>query len=271
MEDSVQKETPFEATIPQYYRENYFSNDTLFYAETAVNDFGVAGDPVPHTVRGDTFMTLLLLVCFMAFIVSVAQTRNFLGRQLKHLFYSHLNDSDQLSETSGELRFQLFLIVMSCLLTAVVIYHYISYYEAATLVIDSELLVVGIFFAVMLGYQLFRGAAYSLVNAVFFSPRQNEQWMKTVLFLNASLGALVFPVVLLVVYFNLSLENALYYFFFIFIFVETVTIYKCWSIFFSQKDVFLQTFLYFCALELTPLLCLAGGIVVLIEQLRLNI
>lgn len=257
-------------SFPQYYKENYFSTtDTLFYTEQAVGHYGVQGDPIPYTIRGDSVITILLIVCFVVFVISVARTRGFLFRQMKRLFHTQHNDSD-VKETSGELHFQFFLIAVSCLLMGITIYHFVSTNVEEPLIIDSEALLMMIFSGVFACYFLLKGLIYAAVNSVFFEPRQNKLWMNTLFFLNAGQGALLFPIVMLVVYFNLSLQKAIIFFVFTFIFIKIVTFYKSWVIFFRQNGVFMQTFLYFCALEITPLLCLAGGLMILIEQLKLN-
>jgi len=257
-------------SFPQYYKENYFSTtDTLFYTEQAVGHYGVAGDPLPYTIRGDSVITMLLLLCFVVFVISVGRTRDFLFRQIKRLFYTQHNDSD-VKQTTGELHFQLFLIAVSCLLMGITIYHFTSTWVEEPLVIDNDTLLMTIFIGVFACYFLLKGLVYFTVNSVFFEPRQNKLWMNTLIFLNAGQGALLFPIVMLVVYFNLSLQKAIIFFVFTLIFVKIVTFYKSWVIFFRQNGIFLQTFLYFCALEITPLLCLAGGLMILIEQLKLN-
>jgi hypothetical protein len=255
--------------LPLYYRENYFSDDTLFYTEQTVDRFGVAGEPVPNAVRNDNVVTLILIICFVVFVISTGHTREFVGRQLKRLFHSQTSEND-FKETSGELGFQFFLLFMSCLLMAVTMYGFTSYVLGDTLIIDSELLMLAIFLAVFMGYQFLHWVGYTVVNHVFFAPQQNSRWIKTQLFLKASMGALLFPVVMLSVYFNLSIEKAVYYFGFVLIFIKSVTFYKCWNIFFRQNGDYLQNFLYFCALEIVPLLSLGAALIILIEHLKLN-
>ena len=46
--------------LPQYYREGFFSKDTLFHPELPGGRYGVAGEPVPYSVHGDSFITTLL-------------------------------------------------------------------------------------------------------------------------------------------------------------------------------------------------------------------
>ena len=258
-----------EIEIPQYYRENFFSNDTMYHPEVTGARMGVAGDPLPYTIRGDSMFTSLILFCFMMLIVSLSQARRFIMRQLRDFFYLPHNDTN-ITDTSTELRFQLFLVLLTSLLLAITTYQYTTDYVTQTFVFNSDYLVIGTFFVVYLAYFSLKWLLYAMVNAVFFSGKQNVQWMKMQLFLTAILGVLLFPIVLLLVYFDLSLEKAVFYLFFVFIFTKILTIYKCWNIFFRRNGVFLQIFLYFCALEIVPLLGLAGGLWGLIEQLKIN-
>ena len=256
-------------SLPLYYRENFFSADTLFYTEEGGHRLGVAGDPIPYTVVGDNLLLLLLLGSFVVLVVSIAQSRRFIIRQLKDFFYPPRSEA-AFSETSIELRFQFFLVGLWCLLLAIITYQYTTFYLTDTFIIDNELLLMAIFFGVFAAYQLLRGALYVLVNSVFFEKAQNSLWLKTLLFIQSLETTLVFPALLLNIYFGFSLKKTIYYFFFILLWTKMLTIYKGWSIFFRQNGVFLQTFLYFCTLEIVPLLSLTGGLLTLIDNLKFN-
>lgn len=52
-----------DVSLPQYYRESFFSKDSLFHPELRGGRMGVSGDPVPYSVSGDNFVTSLLLLC----------------------------------------------------------------------------------------------------------------------------------------------------------------------------------------------------------------
>ncbi len=45
---------------------------------------------------------------------------------------------------------------------------------------------------------------------------------------------------------------------------------KAYIIFFRRNGVFLQIFLYFCALEVVPLFALWGGLVLISHYLKIN-
>ena len=230
---------------------------------------GVVGVPVPYTTRTDTLLSALLLLSFAILIVSVAQSKHFILRHIRNIFYTPYNDSD-ITETAVEVRFQIYLVLLSCGLLSISIFLYINRYVADTFVFDSSLTIMAILFGVFATYHLAKIALYQIVNSLFFGMKMSRLWTKTYLFINASEGMLLFPVTLLLVYFNLSAVKSLHLFGFILFFAKILTFYKAYSIFFKQKGGFLQSFLYFCTLEIVPLLNLAGGLLILIDKLIFN-
>ncbi len=243
-------------------------SDTILYTEQAGNAYGVAGEPVPYTIRGDNLLTSLLLVCFIFLVISISKSRSFINRQVKDILYVPRNNNT-ISETSSEFRFQFTLVIVTCLVLAISTYQYTIYYSADTTVFDN-LTLIALLFATYIVYFLLKAFLYNIVNTIFFDPQQNKQWQQKYLFIIATEGVLIFPAMMLLVYYDLSPQKALYYFIFILFLLKILTIYNCWNIFFSQKGGFLQTFLYFCTLEIVPLLNLVGGMLILIDNLKFN-
>ena len=54
-----------DVSLPQYYKESFFSKDSMFHPELDGGRVGVVGDPVPYTVSGDDLITGVLLGCFI--------------------------------------------------------------------------------------------------------------------------------------------------------------------------------------------------------------
>ena len=241
----------------------------FFHPEVPGGSFGVAGDPVPYKLRNDDLFSCLLLLCFVIFVVSISNARRFIVRQLKDFFYQTHNDDD-ITETSGELHFQFFLMLLACLLLAIISYQYTTTFITTNFVLSNDFFLVGLLSLVFAGYYLFKGAFYFFINFVFFTAKKNVRWLKVQLFLSATIGVLIFPAVLVMVYFDMSFQSCAFYYVFVFIFTKILTFYKSWRIFFDQKGGFLQNFLYFCALEIVPFLILCGGLVVLIDHLKIN-
>ena len=260
-----------EVNLPQYYRENFFSNDTLLHAELHGGRYGMAGDPIPYSMRNDNIITCLLLALFVIVLISAMQSKRFIVRQVKSFFYeAHSENVSVIPETSGEMYFQVFLVIVTSLLLSLLQYSYAQHYVAQTFILSSEYHLIAIYFGVILSYFLLRSLLYTIVNSVFFDGKKNTQWMKTLLFVTSSEGIFLFPVVLLQVYFDLALESVIIYFTFVLVLVKLLTFYKCYSIFFRQIPVFLQIFLYFCALEIIPLTSLLGVLGILGNYLKVN-
>ena len=111
---------------------------------------------------------------------------------------------------------------------------------------------------------------YTGVNLVFFDSKKNEQWLRTTLFLNGAIGVFLFPAVMLLTYFDVSPKTIIYYLIIVLVFVKILTFYKCSAIFFRQNVLYLQIILYFCTLEIIPLLALWSGLEVIVNALKIN-
>ncbi len=129
---------------------------------------------------------------------------------------------------------------------------------------------IGCFFGIFAGYFLFKYVVYGFVNWVFFDRKNNGRWRRSWLFLSSLEGVLLFPAVLLLVYFSLSLNAALIYTLIVMLFIKMLAFYKGYTIFFKRIGASLQIILYFCALELMPLMVLWGVLLITDNYLIIN-
>ena len=90
------------------------------------------------------------------------------------------------------------------------------------------------------------------------------------LFITAMEGLLLTPFVLLHIFGDLSLQITLIGVAFVIILAKILTFYKCYLIFFQRFGAILQIFLYFCALEMIPLVGLVGLLETFNEYLKIN-
>mgnify|MGYP002623639154 CR=1 FL=1 len=259
-----------DVNLPQYYRESFFSNDSLLHPELNVERYGMAGDPVPYTVRNDNFVTSILLVCFILSVVAWAHSKQFIVRQLKDFFYPPRLESSTFFETAAEFWFQLLLLLQTSLLLAIMFYFYTTTYVAETFILESDYQLIGILFGVFVAYFAMKALAYAFVNSVFFGGKRNQHFQLSQLFVDALGGVFLFPVAMLQVYFDISMQNVVYYFIFVLVLVKLLSFYKAFVIFFKQNSVYLQIILYFCALEIAPLFALWGSLMLIIDELKIN-
>lgn len=247
-----------DVSLPQYYKESFFSKDSLFHPELSGGRMGVAGDPIPYNVAGDDFLITLLLGCFILAMVAFAHSRDFILRQAKNFFHVPRSEkTTEISETSGEIRFQLFLVLQTCLLSTIIFFFYTRTYVGDTFTIGQHQL-MGIYAGVIAAYFVVKALCYQIVNWVFFDKKKNEQWMKPSLFLISVEGVLLIPIVLLLTFFNIAVKTALIYTLVIIILGKILSFYKAYIIFFREKGGFMQIILYFCTLEMMPLFTLWG-------------
>ena len=228
-----------------------------------------AGHLPDYTVQGDNTMTLILLCCFVMLVVALKRSWNFIVRQAKSFFVDS-STHEGISETSGEMRFQFFLLLINSLLLAIGTFLFISEDKTAAYVLDNDMLLVGILLVMFTAYFIVKLVTYKCVNLVFFGEKKSLQWTRAFLFLTGVEGVLLFPLVLLQVYFNLSFQKVLICFVSLLFLNKILTFYKGWNIFFKENGGFLQTFLYFCTLEIAPLLAFTGVLRIAIEQLKIN-
>lgn len=230
---------------------------------------GVAGVQLPYKVRGDSAISILLIACFVVFILSTSRSLGYLTRQLKNFFFPTHNDSSE-NGAASVMPFLFFLMFVDCLTLAIGSHILATDILDAHFRLNSDIFVIGAFFGLFVLYFAVKDLLYRLTNTVFFDSKRNLQMTRAFIFLAAAEGVLLFPMVLLLVYFDLTEEKAIYYFIFVLILNKILSFYKGWDIFFRQNGGTLQTFLYFCALELVPLLAFGGIWLMTIDLLKIN-
>ncbi len=255
--------------LPQYYRESFFSNDTLFHPELEAGRYGVVGDPIPYVIGNDNIISSLLIISFVIAMLTISICRNFIFRQFKDFIYIPKSENIH-HTTSNEFNALTFFTTLTALMLALLYFFYTKTYVADTFILTDEYILIGIIFGIILGYFFIKVIIYSFVNLTFFKGKKNRQWTETYVFLTVIEGILLFPSVLLLSYFDISPQYIAYYFIFVLILVKIGTFYKSFIIFFKQNVLYLQIILYFCALEIIPLLALWGGLRFLINNLKIN-
>ena len=256
--------------LPQYYKESFFSKDSMFHAELQGGRYGVAGDPIPYTIHGDNVISLLLLVAFLMAVVSVANVKDFIIRQVKSFIYWDSGSQLELWETGLELKFQLFLMALTGFLIALLFFYYSIERYGETNVLSSQYLLLGIYAGMTVAYFLVKTLLYTWVNNVFFDGKRNVQWMKSFLFITSLEGALLFPVFLLQAYMGLALEYVMILAAVAFVIVKILTIFRAYVIFFRRNVASSQIILYFCTLEAIPLFVFWAALELVANSLKIN-
>ena len=261
VEQTVDSQSPFEVGT-------FFSRDTLLQPELPSRLPGMPGDPVPYTMRGDDILVCLILLCFITTIGIFARSRHAILHQLKNFLYVPSTDYAKADVPGGIVL--AILNAQNSLLAAITWYFYSIHYIASDYLLNAPYSLIVIYFGVFVAYFLMKTVIYNLVNNVFFDSKKSEHAVWLFPFITALEGIAFFPAIILQAYAGLSIETVVYYAIFILILAKLMTFYKCWVIFFRQTSVFLQIILYFCALEIIPLLILGGVLVTITNELKVT-
>ena len=258
-------------SLEDWAGKGFFSHLDSLGKQTTLqeNTMGVAGVQLPYKVRGDSAISILLIACFVVFILSTSRSLGYLTRQLKNFFFPTHNDSSE-NGAASVMPFLFFLMFVDCLTLAIGSHILATDILDAHFRLNSDIFVIGAFFGLFVLYFAVKDLLYRLTNTIFFDSKRNLQMTRAFIFLAAAEGVLLFPMVLLLVYFDLTEKKAIYYFIFVLILNKILSFYKGWDIFFRQNGGTLQTFLYFCALELVPLLAFGGIWLMTIDLLKIN-
>lgn len=230
---------------------------------------GVAGDPLPYTVKSDTLMSLLLLGSLLLFVIAIKRSMPFISKQIRN-FFRHSVDEAEMSETSTEVRLQLCLALLDCLLLGLLAYQYAINVHHTSFALSSHAPIIALYAAAVAAYFVAKVMVYSLVNVTLFDGKLNLLMLKSLLFIKVVQTMLLLPIVLLQIYLGLEQQTVTYLCIFVFIITKLLTFYKSWDIFLKKNGAFLQNFLYFCTLEIAPFLAMGGILVLLTDAIKVN-
>ena len=225
---------------------------------------GETGHPLPYSLTSDHHLTTGLLVCFCLYLVIISHYTPFLVRQLKGFIFT-THTADTTSTTSAEVRMLIILSILNCAMLALSTFFFATNAFHLSLTTESPFLLVAVLTGLFMVFFLLKWGLYTLINNVFFGKKKNLQWLKSLLLLTACEGIFLFPAVIVQFYFDLSIIISSFFCIFILLLNKILTFYKAKQNFFVKNGGYLQTFLYFCALEIIPTLALGGVLQVSID------
>ena len=209
---------------------------------------------LPYAPRMDDAVAVVLFGCFFVSAYVLAHSRKFLGLLAKG-FVLHRNRPSLFAEsTASDIRRLSLLILQTCVLCGVCMLcvHTRLRPELAETLPSALLLTVYVLVCIAylaLKWLLSMGLCY-----LFFDEERTSLWLESYSTLLYYLGFALFPLVLLTVYFDLSLTVTVVVAAVMFAVFELSVIFKWVKLFSPHIDGSLALILYFCALEITPVL-----------------
>ena len=224
-------------------------------------DSGFEGTPISYSPRTDDAIALTLLACFFLSSIALARGKKFLSQQVKDFVLHRERTSIFDSSTAADVRYLLVLVLQTCVLSGITFLNYFHYTCPALMDHVSSLLLLGIYVGFCLAYFLLKWLLYMFLGWTFFDKNKTNIWLESYSALIYYVGFALFPFVLFLVYFDLSLTNLVIIGSIILIFTKILMFYKWIKLFFHQFSGLFLLILYFCALEIVPCLLLYQGMI----------
>ncbi|TGY41329.1 DUF4271 domain-containing protein [Bacteroides caecimuris] len=224
-------------------------------------DPGFEGTPISYSPRTDDAIALTLLACFLLSSIALARGKKFLSQQVKDFMLHRERASIFDSSTAADVRYLLVLVLQTCVLSGITFLNYFHDTCPALMNHVSPLLLLGIYVGFCLAYFLLKWLLYMFLGWTFFDKNKTNMWLESYSALIYYVGFALFPFVLFLVYFDLSLTNLVIIGSIILIFTKILMFYKWIKLFFHQLSGLFLLILYFCALEIVPCLLLYQGMI----------
>ena len=224
-------------------------------------DSGFEGTPISYSPRTDDAIALTLLVCFFLSSIALARGKKFLSQQVKDFVLHRERTSIFDSSTAADVRYLLVLVLQTCVLSGITFLN--DFHNTCPALMDhvSSLLLLGIYVGFCVAYFLLKWLHYMFLGWTFFDKNKTNIWLESYSALIYYVGFALFPFVLFLVYFDLSLTNLVIIGSIILIFTKILMFYKWIKLFFHQFSGLFLLILYFCALEIVPCLLLYQGMI----------
>lgn len=231
------------------------------HTHAAMQPTGIAGDPIPYQFKNDNIVTIILLASFFLVVWVISRSRHFLQEQIKDFFYQRQRQNLFAERTQNELRGQVFLIFQTCFVLGLLFFDFTQERQTEVFNQVSPYRILGMSVGICGLYYLLKSGMYAIINNIFFSRQQIDVWNNSYMLCVLGLGITLLPLTLLVVYFDLGFAQLANLFFLILVTDKALLFYKCYRIFFNYPLGWVHLFLYFCTLEIAPLLMLLRALI----------
>jgi len=222
-----------------------------------LTDWDVAGVLRAETVASDGWNVFAMLLMLGVLVALLAKNREFLLYRFRDFLTNERRFSNAAMMTdASELPQTLVLLVITCCSFSFIFHDFLAKIPSVAQWLGESFHLYAVIFALMLLFILSKAFLYKVVNWVFFPSAKNQKWMSSYFFLTSMTSFVVFLVAALYMFVNISyLEVAICLLVLLFLY-ELLLFYKLNVNFQAKKYGQLLIFLYFCAVEIVPLLAI---------------
>lgn len=249
-------------TLKLYYTEHYAASDStnLTTGKGEIHP-GLQGTQIPYRLNADNGGTALLFLCFFLSAYVLTNGKRFLLQQLKD--FQNVKERGNLfnNSTATDFKYRVILLFQTSVLLGICFFDYFHDSIPELLIRVPSYIVLGTNILICVLYYLLKWLIYSFSGWIFFDKARTTIWLEAYSTILYYFGFTLFPLVLLMVYFDLSASILLPLELFFIIFAKIMMFYKWIKLFFHQFSGLFLLILYFCALEIVPCLLLYQGMI----------
>lgn len=267
----VKKDSIASHTMPLFYKEQFIPGDSIKWTSLGHKPSGFDGISMPYRLRMDDGINGLLLFCFILTAYVFAYGRKAIVEQIKNLF-SRKEQTDFFGKaTASDLRHRIMFRLQTCILMGIFTFGYFNDYNPSMFDQKSIYWVLGIYIGIGIAFYAIKWIIYSFLGWVFFNKNITSAWLESYSTIINMLGLCYFPLVLLMVYYDLPASTILIIGLNLIIFAKILMFYKWLKFFFNNLHGLFFLIVYFCALEILPCFLLVQGLLQtnIILQLKL--
>ncbi len=251
---------------------SFFSGNEWACRDSMVRVVGVSGEPVPYRLSNDVFVTVTLLVCLFVACFVVIRSMHALALQAKSFFRVRDRNEDFSLKSESEVKDQFFVILLESVALALLLLCFESSpfrvlcFESFPFlgtgrgpsIFNSQMsyMVLLVDLGIILAYFAYKYGVIRLFNWTFFRSLKRQTWMRGYNLISFGKAVTFLVLVTAVLYTNLPNSVCISVFVALLAVFELLVLYKTKQIFFGSVVGIVPAILYFCTLELIPLLFL---------------
>ena len=231
---------------------------TEFYKQgVTLPDHTVAMRERTYTMGGDDWMVGGMAVLFFVLAYVFYKSRVMLMYRLKDFFAAKRTYMEEQPKGNASEAVHLFLLLTASILSfSLMFLNGLIGQGGAPVVAEAPYWLLGAGFVVILSFVYVKAWLYVLVGWVFFDSESSKRWVAGYLLLTSLTAYLFYPIALVDIFFPWGHEVCSVCAILVVILYEMLLFYKLITNFKVKKYGYLVIILYFCSVELLPMLVL---------------
>lgn len=216
----------------------------------------VPGRLLGYSLRTDSWVAGALLLTFFLAAYTITRSRRFLRQQFKDFFRLRRHTNLFANAADHQSSSWFYLLTLYSLVVTLIYFDYMATQRPERLEQASPYAFMGVSVAVAFTYNVLKQGLYAWVGHTFFEQEQRQQWSRAFALSLSVEAMLLFVLLLLTMYAVLAHEVAQFVLMAAIGLVWVIRWYKQQAIFFGYSFGYVHGILYFCTLEVMPLMAL---------------